>query len=651
MKHGFAHHFFTATAQAPVYPQRIPALLLAVLALALWFTQTLFVFAEDNPAQAEPNKQPAVKSSTDPASSQTSSANSDPAAQGTTQAQATVKQSSLTYAPPAPQPHTIIRSIKIVVKEIFEDTGKYELYHGVNEFKASTAEFVVRRELFFNEGEEYDQFKIDESLRNLRNQRFLREVTLETKFDGQYVDITIIAQDTWTLIPQLGFSKGDGRDRLAVGIVDSNFLGLGKRTELMYREDNNRKSLEGVYDDPRFMGENLALLAAVFDRNDGARYVGSIGRPIRTLLDRSSWKTGGEYADVVGLLWANGSEDYIFRRKDSRINLEYALAEGDPKFTREWYTFGYFYDRSEFEQADLEDYNDLDLDPEEVSNDPARLADNRRFTGPSLKYEKVVPNFVSMNYIDRFERYEDYNLGPTSSLTTQFAPEMAGSLENAAILSINRSDGIKFDATSFIRGEIGGSSRFTSDGAENYLGRAELKYYRVLDTTPYPLLNFGTHTLAAGLHLEIGGDFDGDRQLLLGADTGLRGYEARSFAGDKRFILNLEDRVHIANDVFQLFNIGAAVFADIGGAADGSVNDLFGYNTYTNVGAGLRLGFPRASGSRILRIDVALPLRDSPEEDRFSPRVMVTGGQAFGSNLRSEAIGAQQATVEVGFDR
>ena len=60
---------------------------------------------------------------------------------------------------------------------------------------------------------------------------------------------------------------------------------------------------------------------------------------------------------------------------------------------------------------------------------------------------------------------------------------------------------------------------------------------------------------------------------------------------------------------------------------------------------------PAASGTRVLRVDIALPLRDGPDgSDRYEPRIIFSGGQLFSGFLRSERVGGERATVDVGFD-
>lgn len=544
-----------------------------------------------------------------------------------------------------------IRTITIQIREIFDEADLNGIYRTANDLKISTREKVVRRELLFKEGEDYDQFLIEESVRNLRTQGYLRSVLITPKPNGDGVDVEVIVQDTWTLIPQVSFSSGTGRERKSVGLSESNLLGYGKRFEMLFEKDESRETIEGVWVDPRVWGTSNELVAGYFDRSDGERSLLSFGHPFRSLVDPRSWSATSDISDTIGRLFENGDERYIFRQKQTEVGLRYTLAQGHAEQLVRRYSVGYDYIESNFSQADQKDYDDLDLDPAEVSNDPALLAEDRRFSGPVLNYQEIQPEFISMNYIDRFDRVEDYNLGEEVSVNSHFAPDFLGSRGNTYLFSANRSEGRKFSDSSFARGEFGVASRIDSDGFANTLARTELRYYNVLGSLSTQRLWLGRHTMASSFFLDYGDDLDADREFLLGADNALRGYKARTFSGDKRLALNVEDRVHLLDDVFKLVSVGAAVFIDAGGATDEAFGTIFTDHFYSDVGAGLRFAFPRSSGGKVFRIDIALPLRDGPDgSGQFEPRVIFAGGQLFGSRLRSETLGPEKASVAVGFD-
>lgn len=551
-------------------------------------------------------------------------------------------------------PVPVIRDIRVEIRDIFDGPELAGFYRTVNNIKISTKVDVILRELLFKVGDPLDKFLLEESERNLRRLPFLRRVSIIpiTVDGGKSVDVIVSVQDTWTLFPQISFSTGSGSDKKSIGLAETNVLGYGKRLEALYADDEGREKIEAVWDDRRVMGTYQRLLLGNYYRSDGFRSVTYYGRPFRSFTDEYSWNINGDFSDLVGRLFENSEERFIYRNRHEEAEARYVFAFGDADKLLHRVGLGYEFINDEFEQADEEDFEDVDVDPDSVSQDPALLADDRRFSGPFIAYNRIIPDFISLNYVDRFERVEDFNLGNDFSAKINLAPEALDSKEDTLLLSLGDSDGFRFSPTSFLRGELGLGTRLNDVGFSNTLVRGELKYYNVLGSKYLGDTYIGKHTIAASLSLDYGDDLDLDREFLLGADNGLRGYSTRTFTGDKRLIINLEERFHIVEDLFRLISIGGAFFIDGGGTTTNDFGEIISNNFYSDIGFGLRFGFPRASGSGIARLDIGFPLRDGPDGSaQFEPRIIFTTGPPFGARLRSETAGAENANVTVGLDR
>lgn len=544
----------------------------------------------------------------------------------------------------------VIRSISIQIDDVFEEPDG-SFYRGANSLKINTRKEVVLRELLVKEGDEYNEFALRESERNLRSLGYLDKVSITPTFDGDSVDLLVKAHDTWTLIPSINYSSGSGSERRSAGISESNLAGHGKRLEFLYDDNDGRESIEGVWDDNRLWGTHKRMVLGAFAREDGHRVAGFLGRPFRSLLETKAWFISADSSDLVDKLYANGDERYIFRAERQDFSVRYTRVLGEPTPVPQRFTLGFRFSEDDFTEADIEDYRDVNVNPNSVSQDPALLAEDRRFVYPFASYQRVEPDFISMAYIDRFERIEDFNLGNNFFASAGVAPEAFGSDEQAGLLSLNDSDGWRFGDTSFMRAEFGAATRIQEGGLQNSTLRGDIKYYNRLGDWFAGSTFLGRHTVAAALSLDYARELDRDQEFLLGADDGLRGYETNTFYGDKRFLLNLEERFHLYDDVFQLVSIGGAFFADVGGATTGSLGRLFTDELYADIGFGLRFALPRSTGARVVRIDFAFPLRDGPDGSNSGEiRILFIGGQAFSSQLRSDSFGAEQSSIQVGLD-
>jgi hypothetical protein len=546
-----------------------------------------------------------------------------------------------------------VRAIYVDVREIFdEQQAPAALYRTANDWKAATREHVVRRELLLNEGDPFDSERFLESVRNVRGLSFLRNVRIVPVPDGDVVDLRVSVQDVWTLVPRGSFAVGSGSDKLALGVAESNLLGLGKRAELQYEEKDGRSGFEAVYADRRFWGSDVNLGTGAFLRDDGERMILSVREPFRSISQQVGWSFDADLGDTVGRLFEDADELYIYRQERVDIRARYTV--GSPESPRSaWrYGFGAQVLSERFAEARDGDYDSLDLDREDLSADPKYLAEDRRYIGPLFSIERVESDFVSLPFIDRFDRVEDFNLGLGYGASALVAPEFLGSFEDALIASGNVSMGRRTGDRSFARGELGFTTRITDSGTSNSILRAEGRWYNVVGAQYWGSKFLGHHTLAASAFLDYGREFDPERQLSVGGSVGPRGYKERTFNGDKRYAVSLEDRIHFTDQFFELVSLGGAMFVDVGGATDRPIGELFGARSFADVGVGLRFAFPRFGSGQVVRLDVAFPLRDGPDgSGEFEPRILISTGQQFGGKLRSEADGFEAASVGIGFDR
>ena len=150
----------------------------------------------------------------------------------------------------------------------------------------------------------------------------------------------------------------------------------------------------------------------------------------------------------------------------------------------------------------------------------------------------------------------------------------------------------------------------SSEVVRNTIVSAAARYYK----------GFSGHTVATRFSTTLGYDLDSSVQFKLGADSGLRGYPARQFTGDKRLLMNLEDRQFWGNiSIGPKIDIGSVVFVDAGNVwKEEEEIDLADLNWST--GFGVRLGFANLPGQPILRIDLGWAIGG---EDNFA----VTVGQ------------------------
>ncbi len=233
------------------------------------------------------------------------------------------------------------------------------------------------------------------------------------------------------------------------------------------------------------------------------------------------------------------------------------------------------------------------------------LPKDRKLAYPWISFESVQDRFVVERDLNRFQRAEDVNLGRQYNVLLGYSdPSLGGDTERWIVQSAF-SSGWRPTSRQLLLAQIGGSTRWEQGEAQDLVAGGRLRWYA---------RNFGGQLFYASLGADLAYHLDGEEQLLLGGDSGLRGYPLRYQAGDRRVLLTLEQRFFTDREIFHLAHLGAAVFFDAGQAW--FVDRLTGRDAVVNqerkilkdVGLGLRLGSSRSSRGAVLHLDVAFPL-------------------------------------------
>jgi hypothetical protein len=168
-------------------------------------------------------------------------------------------------------------------------------------------------------------------------------------------------------------------------------------------------------------------------------------------------------------------------------------------------------------------------------------------------------------------------------------------------------------------GQVGVQGRLHGNRLENSILYGNLNF---IYKTVWPW----TQTWVAHSELNVTKNLDPENQLILGGNTGLRGYKNESFTGTRSALLNLEDRVFLVHEFFHLFYIGGVAFFDMGAVSPPGQTFQWSW-LKSDVGAGLRFSPTRSTSGSVVRLDVAYALNSGPGPSRWV--VSLRGGQAF----------------------
>ena len=133
-----------------------------------------------------------------------------------------------------------ITRINIVRRPIFDTSDPEQdnfLYRSLNALNTPTWKSALRAQLVFDEGDVYQPGTLDESERILRQSEYLTAAWIGvTRVCGNELEVTVLARDTWTLLPSVGASRTGGENKTNAGLSDPNFLGSGKSVGVSHKK-------------------------------------------------------------------------------------------------------------------------------------------------------------------------------------------------------------------------------------------------------------------------------------------------------------------------------------------------------------------------------------------------------------------------------
>ena len=132
-----------------------------------------------------------------------------------------------------------------------------------------TKDSVIRREFELVEGDAFNQVKLDESIRNVRNLGFFSDVSVRNlvgSSDEQTItELTVEEQSTGELSIGVGYSSLD-KASVALGIDERNFLGSGRGLSLSFEFSKTNSNFRVGVAEPYLFGRNLTGRAGLFNQ-------------------------------------------------------------------------------------------------------------------------------------------------------------------------------------------------------------------------------------------------------------------------------------------------------------------------------------------------------------------------------------------------
>ncbi len=469
------------------------------------------------------------------------------------------------------------------------------LYKLANHLHVTTRPGVIEQQLLFAEGEPFSAQSLAESERILRANRYLQEVSVQpVRQENGVVDIDVTTSDVWTLMPKFKLSRSGGANNAAIGAKEMNLLGTGIAIEALYESNVDRDSWVLKLKDRNLFNSWYGLQLNLTESDDGYSRALELGKPFYSLDSRAAQGISLMSKDSIETFYERGDIAAEYRDQAKAYELYRGWSSGLRHGWTRRFTAGLAYDEHRFSTVTGSEYP--------VSVIPM----DRQLLTPFIGFEMVQDRYEKSSNYDQINRVEDCFFGTRLSGRLGVARAGSGSDRDALLLKFGAQTGFGDAQTSslLLATELG--SRLEQGGAQNLQLGVSAKYYK----------NQSEHRR---LYLSLGGTYgynlDLDQFLVLGGDTGMRGYPLRFQTGDKSLLFTVEQRYFTDWYPFRLFHVGGALFFDIGRTWGNSPVADSSKELLSDVGFGLRLGSSRSGLGRVIHVDLAFPLSNSSDID------------------------------------
>jgi outer membrane protein assembly factor BamA len=525
---------------------------------------------------------------------------------------------------PSPEGKTIGK-VFVVNEDVFSQRDWY--FQLFNIFHRTTRGYILERELLLKPGDRWDQALVEESMRNLQSPPPLviarRQVTepelssvvvilpIISAAPGQ-VDLLLVTRDIWSLRFNSNFEyQANKLVLLQTSLSENNLFGWRKYLAASFNFDQGAYYYGPQYLDPNILGTRLQFFASALfytsrdtHQYEGNSQIASIRYPFYSLATR--WAGGIDFVhqnavarDFLGDslrlvdLTATPATEMIpleYRRRITTVDANVTHSSGVAVIQR--IGVGYLVDARHSEVLpNFGNFADPALAPEFL-NEYAPVSETK--SEPYLHYMMFTPRYVVLRDLDTFELRENRQLGPQLDLqagegiTAFGADRRALDLRAAAKYAIG-------PAGSYAYVEALGEARLW-DGqwidqhglVSAYLATPEIgRFMRVVTEAQTESYRADTRRTA----------------IILGGDTGMRGYAVGEFRGSTAVLGHVELRTRAVALWSQRF--GALAFYDVGDST-GTFDQLL---LRHDVGLGLRW-LSIQFNSYTIRFDWAVPLND-----------------------------------------
>ncbi|MDH3332853.1 MAG: hypothetical protein OES59_03535 [Gammaproteobacteria bacterium] len=492
--------------------------------------------------------------------------------------------------------NAVIGTIVLTRENVFDLSDPEEnnwAFRLANRLHIVTRDGTIRKQLLLKSGDTVSKQLAEESVRNLRRNKYLQDAQVRpVSVENGVVDLEISTRDVWSLSPELSISHSANETRSRFGIEDSNLLGRGQMLRLVHDKDVDRTENTIEFADNHLGRSWVSTFLRYSDNSDGDSALISVTRPFYALDAR--WAAGGSILgdDRRSTIYAFGEEAAEYRHARDYMSAFGGWSKGVRNGWVRRFTAGLVYDDNVFSPV-----------PDPTL--PAVIPEDRKLAYPFIGLEIVEDGYVTARNRDQMNQTEDFQMGLRVAASVGWSDRSFGADRDALMFSASSSRGYgSLESTALLLSALV-SGRLESGNATNTLLTVNARYYR--KQSEKRLFFFRLSGTA-------GQDLDLDNLVVIGGKTGLIGYPLRYQVGESRLVANVEQRYFTDWYPFRIARVGAAIFANAGRVWGENPLGPDNRGWLVDVGFGMRFSLTRLT-DKVVHLDLAFPLNGDDSLD------------------------------------
>lgn len=560
-----------------------------------------------------------------------------------------------------------IAKVHIYNEDVFAE--KFGFLEFFNHFHVTTKERAIANELVIGQGETWDQDRVNETARRLRDPLWTSVVVVipVVSAEAGKVDMLVVTRDIWSLRlnTQYTFQQGS-LTNLSVALSENNFLGRRSVFAAGFTMDQGAIATGPIFIDKNLLGLKLDFRArfdfilnrqnlqeelgfsegppTISERDtpgfnrEGTQSSFSLSKPLFSLA--SKWGAGISFSHRyaidrrfrgLGLLPVDCStgecrfpldqnnrfQSQLDIARDaldaSLIGVQYKMKRWDATASavRQWGT--------KIKQQLSIGYSIDDTNPQPLASFPGSAVERDAFirdvlprnemtSTPFISYGFFTPWFKTLRNISTYDLAEDARFGPTVDISYSAGLKLLGSDFNFQRAGFSASWGFPWCRDGLVRPSLSLATQYRDadgDGDHELVNNTATVGVRVVTPT-YKWARIVAESTVSTRTKDINNSF-----FAIGSDNGLRGFLINEFSGVRTGDRLMRTQIELRTIPRPLWVIryGGVLFYEVGGVGD-TFNGAAKLQLHHDVGAGFRMLIPQTARD-LFRFDFAFPL-DGP---------------------------------------